>query len=142
MFAVVNPGHGGAAFPTSMANFRDAFCRKFRVPPEQFQRGAFVAAAHRPARFLAALGLYGSEWFAADRALVEYCAILRTPEQIADELREFGRLRENRGLRRRLLHLRISRRRLQRLANQCFECTETATLEDTVTGGDQQRRAA
>ena len=69
---------------------------------------------------LAVLGGYRADRFVPDRALVNYCGGLRTRADVESELREFARLPENARFARRLLRVRISGRRLRRLASICW----------------------
>lgn len=103
-----------------METFRDAYCRRFVCPPLEFERRVFFAVAYPHVRLLLMLGLYSTEHFSPDRALIAYCGILHSMRQLDDEVRDFARLPENRRFSRRVLLLRISGRRLKKLAAECM----------------------
>jgi hypothetical protein len=103
-----------------METLKDAFCRKFSCAPEEFERRALMVALYPHARIFTSFGGHRGERFAVDRAVVNYCGLLRSRVDINRELGEFAQLPENRKFSRRFLRIRVSGRRLQRLASLCW----------------------
>lgn len=103
-----------------METFRQAYCRKFGCPAADFERRVLWAVVFPHVRLLLAMGMYSTDHFSPDRSLIEYCGILHSIRQVGDELHDFGRLGENRRFSRRVLLLRVSGRRLQKLVTECL----------------------
>jgi hypothetical protein len=79
-----------------------------------------MVALYPHARIFTSFGGHRGERFAVDRAVVNYCGLLRLRVDINRELGEFAQLPENRKFSRRFLRIRVSGRRLQRLASLCW----------------------
>lgn len=103
-----------------MPTFKEAYCEKFSCRPEDFGRRAFMKTLYPQALPLALLGGYRSSRFARDRVLIDYCGSLRSFKEVEAEIKEYTQLGENRRFLRRTLRLRVSGRRLARLAAECF----------------------
>ena len=98
--------------------FLDAYCRLHGCEEGAFLRRIFWQAMYPHARLVALLCGRRAEYFEADRALITYCGRLTSLRQIDQELMEFASLR-NRGFFRRQCRIRVSGRRLKRLAARC-----------------------
>lgn len=98
--------------------FLGAYCRLHGCAEGAFVRRIFWQAMYPHARLVALLCGRRVECFEADRALITYCGRLTSLSQIDQELVEFASLR-NRGFLRRQCRIRVSGRRLKRLAAQC-----------------------
>jgi hypothetical protein len=103
-----------------MESLKQAFCRTHACSLENFERKAFLAALYPHARVLTWFGGAQAECFVADRALIGYCGRLCSIQEIDSELREYATHPENRRFVRRVLRLRVSGRRLKRLAAACL----------------------
>ena len=103
------------ATPVDQKTLRDAFCRKQACSDEDFLRRAFWRTLYPQAWPLALLAGHRAERFSADRALIAYCGRLTSLHQIDAELAEFSAL-VNRSFVRRSCRLRVSGRRLKKLA--------------------------
>ena len=103
-----------------MQTLKEAFCLKFSCPPEEFERKVFRAVIYPHAWPLTLFNGHRAQRFAIDRAIINYCGSLRSPKEIDAEVREYAQLGENRRFARRRLRIRISGRRLKRLASACF----------------------
>lgn len=99
--------------------FREAYCRKHGCEPGDFLYRALWTTIYPQAQFVALFLGPRAECFTADRALIEYCGGLHSLEQIDAELAEFSSLRK-RGFARRFLRIRVSGRRLKKLAARCL----------------------
>ena len=116
------PGSGSVSLSLlpAIESLKDAFLRKFSCPPDHFERRLLRATLYPHARWLTLFGGYRSERFTVDRALLNYCGRLCSLKEIDGELREYAGMRENRQFSRRALCLRVSGRRLRRVAALCF----------------------
>ena len=116
------PGSGSISrsLLPAIESLKDAFLRKFSCPPDHFERRLLRATLYPHARWLALFGGYRTECFTVDRALLNYCSRLCSLKEIDVELREYAGMRENRRFSRRALCLRVSGRRLRRVAAICF----------------------
>jgi hypothetical protein len=103
-----------------METLKEAFCRKFSCPPEEFERRALLAALYPHARIFTFLGSHHGDRFILDRAVINYCGSLRSRSDVSRELGEYAQLPENRQFSGRFLRIRVSGRRLQRLAAFCW----------------------
>ena len=103
-----------------MPTFKEVYCENYSCPPEHFGRQVFMKTLYPQARPLALFGGYRSARFARDRVLVDYCGTLRSFKEVEAEIKEYTQLGENRRFLRRTLRLRVSGRRLARLAAECF----------------------
>ncbi len=103
-----------------MESLQKAFCRKFSCPPEEFERKAFAAVVYPHVRIFLLLGGYRSDYFGPDRAVVSYCGRLCSRVELDRELGEFAQMPENRKFLRSVLRLRVSGRRIKRLAARCW----------------------
>jgi hypothetical protein len=99
--------------------FLDAYCRLNGCAEGAFLRRIFWQAIYPHARLVALVCGRGAEYFEVDRALITYCGRLTSLRQIDQELKEFASLR-NRGFLRRQCRIRVSGRRLRRLAARCL----------------------
>jgi len=99
---------------------KEAFCRRFGCATEDFNREIFMRTVYPVARWWARCGGYRSDRFVLDRALVAYCGTLKSLKEIDGELKEYASYRENGKFLRRTFRVRLSGRRLRRLAAECF----------------------
>ena len=93
----------------------EAFCRNHDCRDEDFLRRVFWQTIYPHARVVVLLRGFRAECFAVDRALLDYCGRLTSLRQIDAELAEFSNF-GNRGFARRVCRLRVSGRRLKKLA--------------------------
>lgn len=115
----MNPTATNPARPDAETEtFLDAYCRLHGCAEAVFLRRVFWQAMYPHARLVALVCGRGAECFDADRALITYCGRLTSLRQIDQELTEFASLR-NRGFLRRQCRIRVSGRRLKRLAARC-----------------------
>jgi hypothetical protein len=95
--------------------FEEVYCAHHRCTAQEFSRGIFWLALHRHALPLAPLLLWG-KYFAADRELIVACGRARSMRQIREEIEQHGCHPHNVGWLRQRCAIRISIRRLHRLA--------------------------
>ena len=107
----------------SGANFKAAFCARFRCRPEAFETRLLRECLPPYARPLALLvRLRDPDFFDYDRKFLRSLGPLRSTEELelyAEVLRENAPLRI--GFLRETLHLRISTRRLRRLGHELLD---------------------
>lgn len=115
----MNPTETNPARPdTEKETFLDAYCRLHSCAETMFLQRIFWQAMYPHARLVALVCGRRADCFEADRALIAYCGRLTSLRQIDQELQEFASLR-NRGFLRRQCRMRVSGRRLKRLAAGC-----------------------
>lgn len=100
-------------------SFCAAYCQKHASEETTFERSVFWQVIYPHARLIAFFGGDRSDLFSADRGLISYCGRLTSLDAIERELAEFASL-QNRGFLRRSCRIRISGRRLKKLAAQCL----------------------
>jgi hypothetical protein len=102
-----------------MATFAELYCAQHDCSPLEVERRIFWRTLHRHAVPVAPLLLWGS-YFESDRSLLAACARATTLAQIHEEI-QIHPVHAHHG---RWLHrharVRISARRLRRLAAHCF----------------------
>lgn len=103
-----------------METLKEAFCRRFSCPPDDFVRRALIASLYPQARLLTLFHGDRSERFGLDRSVVAYCGRLRAVGDVEQEVQEYANMPENRRFGRRVLRLRLSGRRLRQLAQTCL----------------------
>ena len=91
--------------PIPINTLKQAFCRTFSFPPEEFERRALLASFYPHARCLTFFGGNKADRFLLDRALVSYCGRLHSTSEVEGELREFATHEVNRQFQRRVLKL-------------------------------------
>lgn len=101
---------------TGFLTFQEAYCRAQGCAAEQFTPRVLRAALYPAGRLLWALGFSRRACFDADRELVSQCGRLRGVREIKQEVRQYSEDPKNRGLWRGFVRVRVSGRRVLRLA--------------------------
>lgn len=100
--------------------FSSAYCLNRRCSADRYDRRVFWQTLYPHARVIAFFLGFRAECFSADRGLISYCGRLTSVAAIEKELAEFAGF-PNRGFLRRVCRIRVSGRRLKKLAVQCLE---------------------
>lgn len=110
--------HNSEVSPTALArDFREAFCRRYRCTPAEYERRAFWKTVQRHALVLIpAMGGFDRKLFAKDLEALRLLGRAVTTEDLEGVLAEFGGVNTvERSIRRRWLGMRISGARMARL---------------------------
>lgn len=100
-----------------MKTLEEAFCKDHRCDTERFKQVVFWRTLPRHAVFFVPfLGGFNARHFAADRELLERVSRSETMNQVRRELRDYFTDSQNRGWLRTAATIRVSSRRLMRLA--------------------------
>jgi len=100
-----------------MESFLERFCAAHRCREDEFVEKVFWQCIYPHAIGLVPfLGGWRSEHFSADRDLIAGAGSATRMEQVREEVRDFIMSRDNRGALRQHLRIRVSAKRLLRLA--------------------------
>lgn len=101
----------------SFTNFKNAFCMKYVIPPERYEREVFWRCVHERGAVLARVifAVYPA-FFRRDLMLIQEIARAVRLDQVKDALQQFHKETQNSGgFLRRKLKVRVSGERVLRL---------------------------
>lgn len=119
------------ATPTAMNSLLRRYCEKNGCSEASFYRKVFWECLHRRALVVAPFfGGWKSNYFAADRALIAEIARAERMSQVAEDIGAFALEPDNTRWLRKTARIRVSGRRVQRLAKRYL----LATAPSAATG--------
>ena len=100
--------------------FRERYCRRWAIPPEQFEEHLLPRALYPSARILRPLLGLRAGYFHPDREFIRAAGDLRSRRFFHAEAGEFHGTEANHRFLRRWLRLRVSAERTRRLMEECW----------------------
>lgn len=119
------------------ANVREAFCRRYRCKPAEFERKLFFKSLRLHARLLMPfLGWFRPHSFNADWSVVEVMGRVRTATEMEERISEYIDWNLiDRSRRRRLLFLRVSPSKLRRLVTPLLKNIQPVAVFESSQSG-------
>jgi hypothetical protein len=103
-----------------MDNFKDLFCRRFHVGPDDYVRAVFHRCLYRRTWLFMPLLWLLPNFFASDYQLIRDAGRLKDPDGLSEDIGNFNSDITNTGFLRQRVKFRISARRLQHLVREVF----------------------